>query len=122
MRMALTVAWAFFALGIGHGIYGIIRFRSPLAKALAQGYVNQFVGDDARRTAFWFMAFAPLLMLAGHALVHAVNQGDLALVRLIGYYLLGIAVLGVAAMPRSPFWVALGLAPLVLAVGYGVLV
>jgi hypothetical protein len=119
--MPKAIAWIFWGLGVAHLIYGALRYREPLRAALVDGYINQFAQTEVRRTAFWFMAFGPLLMLAGHTLVHAVSTGDLALVRIIGWYQLVIGLAGLAAFPKSPFIVATALAPLVLCVGYGVL-
>ena len=119
--MPNVIAWIFWGLGIAHLIYGALRYRDPLQAALAGGYVNQFSQTEGRRAAFWFMAFGPLLMLTGHTLVHAVGAGDLALVRIIGWYQLVIGLAGLAAFPQSPFVLASALAPLVLCVGYGVL-
>ena len=119
--MPNAIAWSFWGLGLGHLIYGSLRYKLPLRDALMEGYYNSFSQTEARRTAFWFMAFGPLLMLAGHTLVHAVGTGDLALVRIIGWYQLFLCLAGLLAFPKSPFWLASALAPLVLCVGYGVL-
>jgi hypothetical protein len=72
-----------------------------------------------RRTAFWFLIFGPLLMLAGHVGIYAVALGDLELLRILGIYASITAMLGIAAIPRSPFWAALLVAPVLFAVGYG---
>jgi hypothetical protein len=117
----MVIAWIFWGLGVAHLAYGAVRYSGPLRATLASGYFNQFSQSEERRTAFWFMAFGPLLMLAGHAMVHAVSVGDLALIRIIGWYQLGVGLAGLAAFPKSPFLAACVLAPIVLCVGYGVL-
>ena len=119
--MPKLIAWTFWGLGIAHLMYGAMRYKLPLRDALVEGYCNRFSQTEARRAAFWFMAFGPLLMLAGHTMVHAVSIGDLALVRIIGWYQLFIGLAGLLAFPKSPFVMASALAPLVLCVGYGVL-
>lgn len=117
--MAHTVAWLLVVLGLGHLAYGARKFREPLRAAWAGGYVGQFAATAERRTAFWFMIFGPLLVLAGHAALHAVAVGDLALLTIVGSYLLVTGVLGAAAFPKSPFWAALPAGPLLIAAGCG---
>jgi hypothetical protein len=119
--MANLLAWVLFALGIGHIAYACVKFKAPLLAAVAAGFMGQFKEPEVRRTAFWFFIFGPLLMLAGHAAVHAAAVGDLALLRIVSTYALATSVLGVAALPRSPFLVALPVSALLLACGYGLL-
>ena len=117
--MALIAAWCLFALALAHVAFGIRRFRQPLAQAVSAGFVGQFAATPERRAAFWFMIFALPMMLAGQVAAHAAHTGDLALLRLIGWYVLAIALVGVAAFPKSPFWGALLLAPPLLVAGHG---
>lgn len=119
--MANAVAWFMFALGVGHIIYGFIKFKAPLTDAISAGFIGQFKAPEARRTAFWFLIFGPLLMLAGHVGVHAVAVGDLALLKILGLYSFATALVGVAALPKSPFWAALIISPFLIAAGYGLL-
>ena len=117
--MVNAVAWLIFALGIGHIAYGIFRFREALIDAAWDGFVGQFGAPEVRRTAFWFFVFGPLLMLAGHAALHAAASGDFALLKMIGAYLFVTAAVGVAAFPKSPFLAALLVSPVLVAAGYG---
>ena len=119
--MANVVAWAVFALGVSHIIFGVVRFKAPLAEAVSSGFFGQFRIPEVRRTAFWFLMCGPLLMLAGHVAVHAIAVGDLAVLKVIGTYGLVSAVIGVAAFPKSPLWALLLLSPLLIAAGYGLL-
>ncbi len=119
--MPLLLAWSLFGLGLAHIVFGVVRFREPLSAAIAAGFVDQFSAAEDRRTAFWFLIFAIPLMLAGHLAVRAVAAADLGALRLIGYYLLPTAVIGVLAFPTSPLWAPLLLAPLFIAAGYGLL-
>lgn len=119
--MAIFLAWFLFALGIGHIAFGVIKFRAPLLAALSSGFVGEFSAPEERRTAFWFLIFAPLLMLAGQVAVHTVNIGDLWLLRLVAIYVGATSCIGVAAFPKSPFSAALILSPLLLLAGYGLL-
>ena len=117
--MTLAAAWFMFALGIAHISYGLVKFKAPLADAVRAGYVGQFKAPEARRTAFWFMIFGPLLMLAGHMGIHAATAGDLALLKILGFYSLAIALIGVTALPKSPFWAPLIVSPILIAAGFG---
>jgi hypothetical protein len=119
--MSNLVAWAQFVLGVMHILYGIIRFKVPLTEAVSAGFIGKFQASEARRTAFWFLMFGPLLILSGHIAIHAVAINDLAVLRIIGTYTLALSVVGVAAFPKSPFWASILLAPLLIAASYGVL-
>lgn len=115
--MKRGVAWALLILGAIHIIFGIVRFKEPLADALAAGFVGQFQEPQVRRTAFWFIMVGPLLMLAGHLAVRAVARGDRAVLKIIGTYGLISSIVGIFAYPSSPLWVLLVLSILLIAAG-----
>jgi len=117
--ISTVIPWALFVLGIGHIGYGLVKFRVPLARAVASGFIGQFSVPEDRRTAFWFVMFGPLLVLAGQVAVHAASIGDTYLIRVIGGYLFGVCVVGVLALPKSPFLLGLGISSLLLALGHG---
>lgn len=119
--MSNMVAWALFALGVGHIAFGLVRYRTPVAEAVAAGFIDQFKVTEARRTAFWFLMCGLLLMLAGHIAIHAVAVSDLSLLKVIGTYMFVSSVVGVPAFPKSPLWAPLLLSPLLIAAGYGLL-
>ena len=114
-----VLPWALFVLGIGHVLYGLVKFRVPLAHAVAAGLIGKFSAPEERRSAFWFVMFGPLLMLAGQVAVHAALVGDAHLIRVVGAYLLAVSAVGVLALPRSPFLVGLALSSMLLALGHG---
>ena len=116
-----TVARLLFVLGIAHVAVGLIKFRGPLREAVAAGFVGEFHAPEVRHTAFWFTLFGLPLMLAGQVAVHAADVGDLGQLKVVGGYVLVTALIGVVAIPRSPFWVPLALSPLLIAAGYGLL-
>jgi hypothetical protein len=117
--MANVFAWLLFVLGIAHIAFALVKFKAPLFDAVAAGFVGQFKAPEIRRTAFWFFIFGPVLMLAGHAAVHAIAVGDFALLRIIGAYATVTSVIGIAALPKSPFLIALPISAVILACGYG---
>ncbi|KQV91732.1 DUF6463 family protein [Rhizobacter sp. Root1221] len=117
--MTTEAAWALLALGLGHVAYTFAKFRGPLKAAAGDGFTNQFKWPEERRTALWFALFGPLLILAGHTAVHAAAAGDMALIRIVGGYVFTTSVIGVAAVPKSPFLLSLPVSGLLLARSLG---
>lgn len=111
----LIAAWLVVALGVVHCLLGLVRFRRPIAQAVGEGLVGKFAGIPERRLAFWFTIFGPLLLMAGHVAVMAAMDGNMALLRVVGIYLLATSVLGTVALPKSPFSAALVLATFIVA-------
>jgi hypothetical protein len=113
--LLVVAAWSLFALGVGYVVVTLVLFRRPLAAALKAGWIGQFEAPASRRVAFWFAVFGPLLMLSGQVAVHAVNVQDLALLHTIRIYLVVLGLFGALALPRSPFWGAVLIGPVLLA-------
>ena len=112
--MTNLVAWSLFVLGFLHILFGLVRYRSPLAEAARAGFIGQFNQPEIWRTAFWFIMCGPFLMLTGYIAVHAVTIADLALLQIIGVSIFVSSLVGVLAFPKSPLWVALVLALLLI--------
>ena len=111
------------AMGVGHAVWGLIAYRSALARIARAGYVDS-VGDglfrkkhshDERAAAFWFMAVAPITVLSGYAGERASRAGDRRALVASGVGTTLITGAGAAAMPRSGFSAALALGPWMLA-------
>jgi hypothetical protein len=117
--MAKGIAWTTFVLGLVHIVFGIVKFKLPLAEAVSAGFFDQFREHDARRAAFWFLMCCPLLMLMGHIAIRGVAAGDLSLLTLIGTYAFFASLVGIAAFPMSPLWSLLLLSLLLIAAGRG---
>jgi hypothetical protein len=117
--MTNALAWSLIVIGVGHIAYGIVKFWKPLAEATSAGFIGQFMLPEIRHTAFWFVIFGLLVILAGHVAVHAVAIGDVTLLRIIGTYTFVTSVIGVAAIPKSGFWASLVVSSLLLASVYG---
>jgi hypothetical protein len=117
--MSIVVAWTLFALGLAHIAFGITKFKAPFAAAVSAGFVGQFRSHEDRRTALWFTILGPLFMLAGNVAIHAVKIGDLAQLKIVGFYVLFTSIICVVAVPRSGFWATLIVSPLLIAAGYG---
>ncbi|PMV83639.1 MULTISPECIES: DUF6463 family protein [unclassified Pseudomonas] len=117
--MSNIVAWTLFSLGVLHIPFGIFKFKAAFAAAVNAGFVDQFRVHEDRRAAFWFTMLGPLFMLAGQTAIHAVAVGDLALLKIVGIYVLMISIICVIAVPKSGFWATLLVSPLIIAAGYG---
>ena len=117
--LSTVLPWALLILGVGHILYGLVKFRVPLVSAVTSGFIGKFSVPEERRTVFWFVMFGPLLVLAGQVAIHAASVGDIYLIRVIGAYLLGVCIIGVLALPKSPFLLGLAISLLLLALGYG---
>lgn len=119
--MVSIAAWAIFALAIGHFGVGLIWYKKPLLAACREGFIGKFKPEQSRILAFWFMIFTPLMMMGGQIAAHAANTGDLPTLKIVGFYMLAVSIVGIAAFPKAPFWVALILSPVVIAGGYGLI-
>lgn len=117
--ITVVAAWIVVALGVGHTVVGLVRFKRPIAEAVRAGFVGQVVAYPERRAAFWFIVFGPLLMMAGHAAVHAARAADRELLKILAFYLLAISTVGALALPTSPFWAGLISALLFIGAAYG---
>ena len=118
-HLSIIAAWSLLILGIAHLLYALVEFKEPLLGAFRAGFVGKFAAPESCRTAFWFAMFAIPLTAAGHSAIHAATAGDLALLRIIGYYVTIASIIGIAAFPKSPFPASLAVAAMLLAAGYG---
>jgi hypothetical protein len=92
-------------------VWGLLAYRKPLRELARAGFVDA-VGDglfrtehsrDARAAAFWFMAMAPVLGLAGYLADAAEQAGDRRATALTGAAVIAMAGAGAVATPRSGF-------------------
>ena len=107
------------ATAVLHTAVGMWIFRDPLAAILRDGFVNAVDADALRRNAFWFLLFSPVLAGLGMITNRALAAGDLGVLAVVGWSLLGMGVVGAAAMPVSGFWILIALSLPVLAELYG---
>ena len=102
------------ATGIGHTLVGVVVFRDALAGVFHDGFLNAFWPHFDRLSAFWFLLFSPALFMLGQITNRAVERQDARTFRIVGGYLLGMGIVGVAALPISGFWIVIALASLIL--------
>ncbi len=116
--MIKFVGYILIALGIGHTVTGIFLFRPALAALFRDGFANAVLPHLDRRVAFWFLMFSVMLYLLGQITLYAAATDDTYLLKVVGWYVLGISSVGATAMPTSPFWIALIVSPILLYSGY----
>ncbi len=105
----------------GHALVGAILFSEPLSAIVGAGVINSirppmYSGQPHfdRIAAFWFLLFSPVLFLFGQLINRAVSRRDVSSLRLIGWYLVGIGIVGAAILPVSGNWLLLPLGAIVL--------
>jgi hypothetical protein len=115
----LSPGYMTMAVGLGHALWGLAAYRSELREIGRAGYVDS-VGDglfrsehsrDGRAAAFWFMAIAPITVMAGYLAEAAIRSRDRRAVTTAGVGLTLTTAAGAMAMPRSGFPGALLLGP-----------
>ncbi len=116
--MIIFIGYVLIALGIGHTVTGIILFHPALAALFRDGFANAVHPHLDRRLAFWFLMFSVMLFFLGQVTLYAAATDDTYLLKVIGWYVLGIGSAGATAMPKSPFWIALIVSPILLYSGY----
>lgn len=116
--MIKVSGYVLLALGVGHTIIGIVKYRRAIVAWIRDGFFNAATGHNDRLLAFWFLMFGAMLFLLGQITIYAVQTNDTYLLRVLGWYVVAIGVVGATALPRSPFWVAIVLALLMLWVIY----
>jgi hypothetical protein len=104
--MVQVFSWSLLLLGVAHCLLGLAKYRKPIGDAIAEGLFGKFAGIDERRIAFWFTIFGVLLTMAGHVAIVSAAAGNTDLVRLVAVFVLGAAILGTIALPKSPFVLA----------------
>lgn len=89
-----------------HTLFAIVAFRGVYSALFDRGFVNAVGSDPISSAAVWFFLFGPALFLCGIA-VSALERSSQPLPKLLGWGLLLLAVLGIALMPASGFWLVL---------------
>ncbi len=114
--MGRHVGRLLIGVGAGHLVVGAILFHVPLAEIFRAGVINTvpLSTDFDRQAAFWFLFASPVTFLLGHLTNRALARDDAQFVRVVGWNLLGLGVVGAAVMPVSGFWLLIALAPLFL--------
>jgi len=114
------------ATAIGHAFVGFVLFRESIAAILNDGFVNAihpplYAAEPRfdRIAVFWFLLFSPVLFLLGQITNRAVERREAHILKLIGWNLMGIGVLGSVVLPVSGNWILIALAATVLRAASG---
>jgi hypothetical protein len=90
-----------------HTVFGLVVFAPVLGDMLGRGLFNT-VGPDAKAGAVvWFLLFGGPLALVAWQIWLAERRAAWAELRVLGWGILGLTVLGLLLMPMSGFWLAL---------------
>lgn len=90
-----------FGLGVVHQAIGLVFAREPLLAILDAGLIDAVGHDFDRQFGFWFVFAGFLTMLFGAAL-RALERGP-GVPTAIAWGFAALTVLGVVALPLSPF-------------------
>ena len=116
--MTSIIGFIVLAGGIGHVITGLVIYRSQLVAISNDGFINAVLPHYDRRAALWFILFGVMVAMTGHLLVHAASAGDPTVVRIAGWYLLGVSSVGTVTQTRSPSSLLVVLSLLLLGLSY----
>jgi hypothetical protein len=109
---ALRHAWAgpwLIVVAALHTIYAAVAFAQPLQQIAARGVWDSIGHDPLLGAVAWFVLFGFVLALLGWAVLQLEGAGaqGASSLRPLGIGLLALALLGIALMPASGFWLAL---------------
>jgi uncharacterized membrane protein len=119
----IWLPYFFMLTAVAHALVGLAIFHDPLLAIARDGLVNgvepQLLARGLpayfdRQAAFWFMLYAPILLMIGLVTGRAIEKQDVVVLRLIGWTMVFTGGAGVLALPISGFWIVLVLGGLVL--------
>jgi uncharacterized membrane protein len=103
------------ATGILHSIVGIVMCKDDLWAIIKGGLFNTVKEDDfSRQIAFWFLVCGVIIIILGHVLHYYIKKTQKPAPILLGYYLLGLSVIGCIIIPASGFWLFIPQALIIL--------
>ena len=110
------------AMGVGHALIGIIVFNDAFMAILREGFVNTIQPpgygthpDFDRIAVFWFLIFSPVLSMLGQITRRAIAHGAVDILRVVGWNLSAMGIVGAAVFPISGNWTLIAAGVLVLA-------
>ncbi len=96
------------AMGIGHALIGLVLFHDAFMAIVREGIINTIQPpgygtepDYDRIAFFWLMVFSPVLSMLGQITARAIARGAADILRVVGWNLLGIGIVGTMVLPLS---------------------
>ncbi len=96
------------AMGIGHALIGLVLFHDAFMAIVREGIINTIQPpgysaepDYDRIAFFWHMVFSPVLSMLGQITARAIARGATDILRVVGWNLLGIGIVGTMVLPVS---------------------
>ena len=92
------------ATGIIHTVFGVAVGKDYLMAIVKNGFFNS-VGDDADfGVIFWFLICGIVVIILGQTLHYYIKKEQQPAPVSLGYWLLGLSVIGCMIIPASGFW------------------
>jgi len=102
------------ATGILHSVVGIMLMYNDLWSILKDGLLNA-VGDDVdRNLALWFLICGIFIIILGQILHYYIKKEQKPAPPFLGYWLLGLSVIGCIIAPATGFWLFIPQALIIL--------
>lgn len=96
------------AMGVGHAVIAIVLFNDVFMAIVQEGFWNTIqppgysADPDYDRIAFfWLVVFSPVLTMLGQITHRAIQRGSTDILRIVGWNLLGIGLVGTLLLPVS---------------------
>jgi protein-S-isoprenylcysteine O-methyltransferase Ste14 len=102
------------ATAIGHTVVGVAMYHDAYAAILRDGFLDAVAPHVDRMVAFWFLLFSPVCFVLGQVVTRAIAHEDKPLIALLGWYVLGLGVVGAMGLPVSGFWLLIAIGVLML--------
>ena len=102
--------------GILHSVIGVILGKDYLWSIHENGLFSNTVGDDAFRAfAFsWFITWGIIVIILGHVLHFYTKREQKPAPFFVGFYFLGLSLIGCILLPVSDFWLFIPVALVIL--------
>ena len=92
------------ATGILHNLIGFILRWDIFLDIIDSGVWNTIFSHDDRSSFFWLISSGFFWIVLGHALHYYIKKHNSPVPKIIGWYLLGFAVIVVISMPTTGGW------------------
>jgi len=115
-----TVKWwkysgiLLIATGILHSVVGIIAMSNDLWAILKDGLLNAVGADVDRNLALWFLVCGIFIIILGQVLHHYIKKEQKPAPKFLGYWLLGVPIIGCIIAPVTGFWLFIPQALIIL--------